>query len=46
MEIADDIFPMDFYIYEIGWPGDGIYMVKIDGAAVGTSGSVNIIVSY
>lgn len=46
MEIADDIFPIDFHIYEIRWSGDGIYMVKIDGAAVGTSGSANIIVSY
>ena len=32
MEIADDIFPMDFHIYEIRWPGDS--MMQVGGETV------------
>lgn len=28
--VADDIFPMDFHIYEIAWPGDGWMEVGVE----------------
>ena len=29
-EIADDIFPMDFHIYEIAWPGNGWMQIGVE----------------
>lgn len=39
-------YVLEEYSLDLSKLSDGIYMVKIDGAAVGTSGSANIIVSY
>lgn len=39
-------YVMEEYSLDLSRLPNGIYMVKIDGAAVGTSGSANIIVSY
>ena len=29
-EIDDDIFPMDFHIYEIAWPGNGMMQIGVE----------------
>lgn len=29
-EIADDVFPMDFHIYEIAWPGNGMMQIGVE----------------
>jgi len=48
MEIADDIFPMDFHIYEIRWPENGWMQVGVemvwqmlDGSCSGDKKTIN-----
>ena len=39
-------YVMEEYSLDLSRLPNGIYMVKIDGVAVGTSGSASIVVSY